>query len=103
MAKNNAEPQMNPNFTAYIAPARNEARWWKVLLTLVVWFGVYALLGNILAVGFVRVFQVKELTQGVRIIADFCRLDRCVLGGAVAVSPAWIRQCYWRPAIHSST
>lgn len=64
MAKNNAEPQMNPNFTAYIAPARNEARWWKVLLTLIVWFGVYALLGNILAVGFVRVFQVKELTQG---------------------------------------
>lgn len=34
---------MNQNFEAYIAPARNEKRWWKVLLTLVVWFVVYLL------------------------------------------------------------
>jgi len=44
---------MNQNFEAYIAPARNEKRWWKVLLTLVVWFAVY-LLGS---------FAMGELAQ----------------------------------------
>ena len=39
---------MNQNFTQYIQPARSETRWWKVLLTLVVWVAGYFLLSSIL-------------------------------------------------------
>jgi membrane protease YdiL (CAAX protease family) len=38
---------MNQNFAQYIAPARSETRWWKVLLTLIVWAVGYFILSTI--------------------------------------------------------
>ena len=39
---------MNQNFAQYIQPAFNETRWWKVLLTLVVWVAGYFIFSSIL-------------------------------------------------------
>jgi membrane protease YdiL (CAAX protease family) len=42
-----SEPIMNQNFEQYIQPAFSETRWWKLLLTLVLWFLGYFLLSSI--------------------------------------------------------
>ncbi len=39
---------MNQNFATYIQPAFSETRWWKVLLTLVVWAAGYFIFSSIL-------------------------------------------------------
>ncbi len=38
---------MNQNFADFVAPARSETRWWKVLLTLIVWFAGYFIFSTI--------------------------------------------------------
>lgn len=58
---------MNPNFAAYIEPARGETRWWKVLLTLILWAVGYMVLSTALLTMLPKVLPVPgiaELLQG---------------------------------------
>jgi membrane protease YdiL (CAAX protease family) len=58
---------MNSNFAAYIEPARGETRWWKVLLTLILWAVGYMVLSTaLLAVLplFLPVPGITDLVEG---------------------------------------